>query len=82
MNLLRQCRHILELSQPKYGKWLAERTGRPEPYPASRISELEHGLYGLNKDIRRVCAPEVVEDVLERLGVACTPKNKEILLEV
>lgn len=82
MNLIRQCRHTLGLTQPQFAKWLANEIGRPEPFPASRISEFEHGVYGLNVTLRKACAPVVVKSVLKELRNTPRANHEQILLEV
>jgi len=47
----------LGLSQSEFGAWLAERMGRADPFPASRVSEWEHGRRSPRRNVRQVCIP-------------------------
>ena len=55
MNMISTTRTAMGVSQSKFGRFLADAVGRDSPFPASRVSEWEHGRSTPNRRVREAC---------------------------
>ena len=55
MSMIKTTRTALGMPQGTFGQWLADRVGRSEPYPKSRISEYENLRKTPHRKVRDAC---------------------------
>ncbi|MBL1319576.1 MAG: hypothetical protein COA63_000755 [Methylophaga sp.] len=81
-NLIKSTRATLDISQAKFGVWLAKEIGRALPFSESRISEWENGKYSPRKKVRDACMP-IVAELLATNAVVAVAKclGKDIIKE-
>jgi len=79
MSICRTARVALNLTQPAFSAWLAEKTNR-KPMPQSQISRYEHGVNQMNKAQTSACLPIVAQWLAEQTRNLSVDEAAELIL--
>jgi len=63
VSVVRSARAAMGMNQETFGVWLADKIGRSDQIPPSRISEWESGKRSPRKNVRDACLPVVAGEI-------------------